>query len=292
MKYWLIAALIICEKEGTKLHWNNPNNIEALFDEEIRDKKRTARGSFHNITHRGGGKKGANLKTQVDYLTGKAKREYMKGSAIVTTNFYSDIKNCPSIEELRAKEPAQAKNIIMEVKKNNTINVIKKHLKVSGYMLYKIYDQFSIEYEHRGTAEEQREAKEKKAKNFLNAPDYVPEKKEKRAYHFKDEKKPASEISREKFNELVAEAKNIEWRKEELIENETHIDNMNYLMPTPIPAPIQEVIIEKETEEFQLKYIKKLVMGSEVQKRILDFMTIVYAEKKYSIEFILKELPE
>jgi hypothetical protein len=237
----------------------NPNDCEQIFKQDSRDKKRTAQGARHNSGRRGGGTQGikGSLNFPYQWLKNtdkKAYKEYVKGSAIVEYNMYTDINNCPSLEKLRDIDSETAHNILVEVRKHNTINIIRDQLKISGYMLYKVFDEFNIEYEKRGSKEEIAE-RAKVAK-------------EKRKYKRK-----------EKQEDLI-----------EIVSIDNEPDEITYI-PEVIEKPVIPEIIE-EDEEFQLKYNKKIVGGAELQKRILDFMAIVYEDKKYKIELTIKELPE
>lgn len=59
-----------------------PENITRLFNDEIRDKKRTAMGVRGIVTNR----YVHTLRTPMTMLTGKEKREYMKAGKVVTYN--------------------------------------------------------------------------------------------------------------------------------------------------------------------------------------------------------------
>ena len=60
---------------------DNLNNVKAMFNNEIRDKKRTARG-IHNRASRRGIRGG--VRTPVDYLTGDDKKKYMGNGKVVS----------------------------------------------------------------------------------------------------------------------------------------------------------------------------------------------------------------
>jgi hypothetical protein len=61
------------------------------------------------------------------------------------------------------------------------------------------------------------------------------------------------------------------------------------IIPEVVVPDVKEIVPE-DLDIFQLKYIKTDVLGSEVQKRILDYMSIVYDDKKYEVQLIIKEI--
>ncbi|GCD12898.1 hypothetical protein [Clostridium tagluense] len=115
---------------------NDYNYFEKLFYDDVRNKKIIARGAYHNSGKKGSGNKGARVKTTVDSLIGKEKREYMRGGKVMTTNFYDDIKNVPTIEELNGMEFEKVKTILKYVKGHYTNKDLQNHWNTSAGTMY------------------------------------------------------------------------------------------------------------------------------------------------------------
>jgi hypothetical protein len=80
----------------------NQEDIEKLFNEEVRDKKITGRG-IHNRAPRKSGLRHA-MMTRVDMLKGKAKKEYTKGSEVMSYNLYDNVIAFDEFEKLDEKK--------------------------------------------------------------------------------------------------------------------------------------------------------------------------------------------
>jgi len=126
------------------------NNIEKMFYDEVRDKKRTARGSFHNSGRRGGGTKGvSSVKTPSDvlkYSDKQAYKEYIKPGGITMSNVYDNIDNIPTVSEIKDKDFAAGQVIVKAAKSSHKMKDLSKHWGLSGYSLYKLFDDFEIKY--------------------------------------------------------------------------------------------------------------------------------------------------
>jgi hypothetical protein len=101
--------------------------IKRAFDEEVREKKKTASGAKHLATRTG---KRVNMRTPVDNLKGKAKREYMTGGkkkgGLIVYNVndkivqgqikikYEDLKGMPKEEQKEFFQEAEHQGMSRE----------------------------------------------------------------------------------------------------------------------------------------------------------------------------------
>jgi hypothetical protein len=132
--------------------YDKENDIEYLLKEEIRDKKRTGTGVFSRASRRG--YTGA-VRTQVDYLKGKAKKEYMGNGEITVSNMYDTISNIPSLSELRDMDKEVAKGIVTYARSKHKMKELTKHWGRSDHYLYStLFKELDINtkaYHARGT---------------------------------------------------------------------------------------------------------------------------------------------
>ena len=126
------------------------NDIERMFYDEVRDKKRTARGSFHNSGRRGGGTKGvSSVKTPSDvlkYSDKKAYKAYIQPGGIIMSNVYDNIDNIPKVSEIKEKDFSAGQAIVRAARSSHKMKDLSKHWSLSGYSLYKLFDDYKIEY--------------------------------------------------------------------------------------------------------------------------------------------------
>lgn len=142
--------------------YNNDDDIERMFNQEIRDKKRTATGIHHRASRRG---YTGTIRTQVDYLKGKAKKEYTKAGEIKVSNMYDKIENVPSIKELEEMDYNTAKAIVHKIREKHTTKELAGYWKISGYGLYnKIFTKYGIDYK-KGPRKAQEKAQDAKVTN-------------------------------------------------------------------------------------------------------------------------------
>jgi hypothetical protein len=228
----------------------NDNSIERMFNQDIQDKRRAARGAFHNSGRRGGGTKGVKgVRTPADmlkYSDKKAYKEYTKASEVIMSNVYQDINNIPSIKEIDLKDFKAGQLIVREAKKHHTSKALMKHWKLSSGSMYKVFDRYEIEYPKRG-----------KKNTLPEAPPYEP--------------KPVD------IEETQAEV------LKKAMESSKAAPIVLTAPPTPVPVEVHE--------GFQLSYTQNGVLGSDIQDRVTNYMSILLGDKKYEIKLVLKELP-
>jgi len=241
--------------------WNNDNNIEYLLRQEIQEKKRTASGAFHNSGKRGGGNRGvSSVKSAVDMLkwnNKKAYKEYIKSGEIQLSNIYDEITKVPSVTELEAKEFKIAQSIVRTVKGKHTIKKLCQHWEVSAYTLYKIFRTYKVEYKH----------KDKEGKVKLQT-----------AVH--DENSNITLF--EEQSSLLKESKELQEAYQKKLD-----ESVSHLAIIQIQA---QKAMDEDIEELQLKYIKKDVIGKDIQDRIINYMGILAEDKKYDIKLVIREL--
>lgn len=147
------------------------DQIERMFNEEIRDKKRTARGSFSNSGRRGGGTKGVrSVKTAADVLKYNDKaayKLYVKASDVIMSNVYDDILNIPTVAEIKEKDFNSAQSIVKAAKLGHTMKDLSNHWHLSGYSLYKLFDDYEIEYPKHPRKKTIKKEKDIKKANYI-----------------------------------------------------------------------------------------------------------------------------
>lgn len=115
-------------------------NITKMFYDDVKEKKRTGYGIYKRASRRG---YVGTVRTDVDYLKGKEKKDYMQGSEVKVSNLYENIENVPSPDQLKLMDYEQAKSILEQAKKHHKAGELEKHWgKSQGYWAYmrKKYD--------------------------------------------------------------------------------------------------------------------------------------------------------
>lgn len=227
------------------------NDIEKMFYDEVRDKKRTARGSFSNSGRRGGGTKGVrSVKTAADVLKYNDKtayKLYVKASDVIMSNVYDNLLNIPTVLEIKEKDFSSAQSIVRAAKAGHTMKDLTKHWGLSGYSLYKLFDTYEIEY-------------------------------------------PKHPRNKEKIKKVVKKTDYIK-NQAEILEQANLLNDQRMAFVAPTLAEEPEPI-EREEEEFQLKYIKKEVTGTEAQDRMMNYMGILIKDKRYEVRLTIRELSD
>lgn len=124
--------------------YDKDNDIERMLQEDIRDKKTAGRGVFNRASRKG---YTGTVRTQVDFLKGKAKKEYMGNGDVKVSNIYDDIKNIPSVEQLRAMENKDVAKRIIEIarKKHKIIDLVNHWGFSDNYLYSKFFPEFDIQ---------------------------------------------------------------------------------------------------------------------------------------------------
>lgn len=277
-------------------------DIEKIFHMEEREKRRGGLGTFSNSGRRGGGTQGirGSLNMPNQWLKGQNKEEYKKyisGSVVKVSNVFEELANIPTVKELELKDFNSAQSIVKAAREYHTTKELSKHWATSGYGLYKIFDKFGVEYNKRGPRVKKNVTK-KTNNDYLNAPAYVPTKKE---------------IATEKEKEVKSENAKNEFldKQATILENSKHLQEQNmvqYSNSTPLYATTNyptttyqthsiayvqtKLAPETDEEEIQYRIVKNSMTGTEVKSRITNHMNSVIEGKKYKIKFILTELPD
>jgi hypothetical protein len=122
--------------------YDKDNDINSIFLEDSRTKKRIAIGIHSRASRRGYIKGG--VRTQSDYLSKKEKNK-LNGEVRIY-NMYDDYKNLENCDltEIFKKEPNEIKAILTMMKENNTANAICKKFKFSNGTLYNLYKKYGV----------------------------------------------------------------------------------------------------------------------------------------------------
>lgn len=81
----------------------------------------------------------------LDLLSGKKRKDYVRGGIIMTSNFYDNAENIPSFEEIQKMDKAQARTLLTTLKtKYSNTELIKNHWKVSNYQGYKLLNDLGL----------------------------------------------------------------------------------------------------------------------------------------------------
>lgn len=117
------------------------NNIELILKKDSMEKKRTGIGVFSRASRRG--YTGA-VKTQVDFLKGKAKKEYMGNGVVKVSNIYDNIDKIPTIEELTKMPIPKARAILKYIKEKHTNRILKEKWNCGDSSVYMYYYRYGV----------------------------------------------------------------------------------------------------------------------------------------------------
>lgn len=118
-------------------------NIARLFNDEVKDKKRTASGVHHKTGKRGYVGK---LYFTSDLLKGKEKREYQGTGKVIRSNMYDTILPFNEFEALTAEDQKQH---LVQYRKRYSSKEIIKAWGIGQYQFYKLIDSLGIPKENR-----------------------------------------------------------------------------------------------------------------------------------------------
>lgn len=124
------------------MRYDRDNDVNRIFLEDSREKKRTAVG-IHARASRLGFIRGG-IKTPSDFLTAKEKRA-LNGEVKISNMYdeYKDIENVNiTLDDLLTKSNAELKTIFTIIKENNSCTKVCKKLKLSNGKLYGLYEKY------------------------------------------------------------------------------------------------------------------------------------------------------
>lgn len=126
------------------------DEYEIMFNQEVRDKKRTARGARANSGRRGGGNKGIQnaISFPSDLLKHNNKKlykEYIRGGEIKVSNAYSDINQVPKIDEFNEMEFNKRKGLLVLLRELHSTTKLIKYWGINQPQMYKILREHEIE---------------------------------------------------------------------------------------------------------------------------------------------------
>jgi hypothetical protein len=311
------------------------NDCEILFDEEVRDKRRTASGARHNSGRRGGGTKGitGHMTMPSDllkYSDKKAYKEYVKGSVIKLSNNYENIDNLPSLAELKVMEQEMAHNIVKVAKNLHTNKELIQYWHISSGSLYSgVFDKYNVLYPKSSKDNvvetdmyedielvPSMEALDKmdfeEAHNIITSVknqhkvkpiqehwgikgyayyNYLDKYKIMYIHHnstrdAEKEKAAKKDLLIEEQQKILEE--NMPVKEEQKVEDFEIVNSINELQKEN--TILKYKLVESESQEFNLKYVKNNVSGEELQKRVMDYVGITYPESHYEIKLMIREL--
>ena len=113
-------------------------NIEKIFIQDSREKKRIGIG-IHNRASRRGYIRGG-IKTQSDFLSAREKKK-LNGEVIVK-NMYDDINRVPSIEDIKAMDYNKAKQLIAYCREKHKANTLLQHWGCTKFKMYTFFNNY------------------------------------------------------------------------------------------------------------------------------------------------------
>lgn len=120
------------------------DDVKKLFLEEVRDKKRTANGVYSKRGTRGYVGK---MNTPVDFLQGKAKRDYVKGGEVIVYSMYDELMPKEKFDQLNDE---QKKECLVRWRDRYSTKQIMETLNLNSYHFYRLMDKFNIPRQHGG----------------------------------------------------------------------------------------------------------------------------------------------
>ena len=129
-----------------------PNEIERLFYDEVRQKKRTASGVHHKT-----GKNGytGTIRFPSDIMNRKDKMRYRRAGKVLTTNMFDKIISINEFEEL---ETFEKRNRLMYWRNEKNNKDILKGLGISSKRYYEIVAELDLPKAPRGKTKPTRKA--------------------------------------------------------------------------------------------------------------------------------------
>ncbi|WP_156920616.1 hypothetical protein [Thermicanus aegyptius] len=120
------------------------DDAKRIFLQDVKDKKRIAVGVHSRKGVRGYVGK---MHTPVDFLKGKAKREYTKGGEVIVYNMFD--KLMPK-EEFDKLDDEQKKECLLRWRDRYSTKQIMETLNLKSYQFYRLMDKFNIPRYHGG----------------------------------------------------------------------------------------------------------------------------------------------
>ena len=275
------------------------NDVEYLFMQEVRDKKRAAQGARHNSGRRGGGTKGVrSVKTTADWLKANDKiayKNYIKAGDIKMSNVYEDINNIPSTAELKLKDYDTAHTIATAAKRYHTSIKMAEHWNMSNGSVYGVYNKYGVEYPRKPRKTTINNEKNKLPQGTPWTPEQAKDKKKetnKLAYEHRrilEQSKQLEEQEKleeqERIDEEMLSPQN--WAKREAINEAINEADIKEAAAAAIRKP---TIDDEETDNFSIKWNKREAVGSDIQDRMVDYISILKSNKKYCVKLIITEI--
>lgn len=287
------------------MYYNKNNDVERILKEDNRDKRSSGRGAMHNSGRRGGGvhgiKQGIRMPSDVLKANDKvAYKKYIANGEVKMSNLYTDIKEIPSLAEIRVKDFKVANNILTIAKSNNTMKVLMNHWGVASGTLYSIFNEYNVVYPRR--------VSKKKIipvvhtvveENFVEQSKLLEQ--AELLKNSEEEKVQANEI----YEALVKKNKQVNDRYEVMLAEQTTIQiKLRTLIETKDTEFAlykeeqqdkimkQEVAMSGDEEDFEMRYCKRDISGPEIQADVMKYISVLNKSKKYDVKLTVRELPE
>jgi hypothetical protein len=108
-------------------------DVEKLFNEDVREKKKLARNAAARASRRKGFK--GSVRTPYDFMSRKERREYAGNSPVITYNLYD--KEGGNTEVLNMTPDERREYILKKINEGMSKNAIAKEMGVSTYYINK-----------------------------------------------------------------------------------------------------------------------------------------------------------
>lgn len=237
------------------MRYDRDNDVEYLLKMDTRDKKRTGIGVFNRASRRG---YTGTVRTQVDYLKGKAKKEYMKNGEVRVSSIYDDINNIPSKKDFKSMDYEKGKKILTYIKSRYTSKELAKHWGIANSSVFTLYYKFGVI--EKLSHEERLAEKRKKSKKFNKD-------------NAKEVPQQISTVDTKKIESRIDEVEQLK-SKMEMITNKLHS-----LLEKE--SNIEDGFAISLSGEFSKDFI---------ENRVINIVNTLVDGKKYSVNLKLTEL--
>lgn len=230
-------------------------NIEKIFYQDSYGKKKVARGIHSRASRKGYIK---HFRMPSDYLTRKEKRN-LNGKVKVYNmyDYLKDPKKVPNARQIKEMSPEEGKGVLTFLRNNYTNAKLQKMLVISSGGLYSLYDKFGIPYEKRNYVRKNISGREVTKKDY-------------------DVVQQELTVSNDTEN------------KESYKNNNINDEILNIIKE--FSAKLEKLSKPKDNEitGFTIS-IQDTLSKEEVTSKLLGITEILSEDKKYEIDFILRE---
>jgi hypothetical protein len=286
---------------------SNDDSISRIFNQEVIEKGRIARG----IHHRASRKKG--FKGQVRFESDNLSRREIKqlSSEVVTYNIYDYLANLGDYQHFKLKGKEIRQNILSNFLKKFTIEDVAEHWKLSSSKIWKIVNDLNIDYQYNQGGENNSMGNNVSVTTILSYEDFLKLSKEERrekltsylknfskkeitkvwikSHRIYDAARGLGMIDAVKQNTETFSAEKNSNRIQNITtpEKTDTIESMSFI----VKPEVKEV---KETKPLEFKSTFTLenekMSGEELKQRIEGLGHTIFDNKNYVVSIILKEI--